>query len=81
VPDELDLVVCDASFIPMRKVLPAAMALCGAEARLVALIKPQFEAQQSEVSDAANPRPKVASFGPDFGSLLHHGSESTRMGY
>ena len=50
VPDELDLVVCDASFIPMRKVLPAAMALCGSKARLVALIKPQFEAQQSEVT-------------------------------
>ena len=36
--------VCDASFIGLRVVLPAALALCAPGAWAVALIKPQFEA-------------------------------------
>ena len=43
VPEAIDLVVCDASFIGLRTVLPAALALARPGARLVALIKPQFE--------------------------------------
>jgi 23S rRNA (cytidine1920-2'-O)/16S rRNA (cytidine1409-2'-O)-methyltransferase len=43
-PDAPDLIVCDASFISLRTVLPAALALAAPRARLVALIKPQFEA-------------------------------------
>ena len=43
VPDPVDLVVCDASFIGLQTVLPAAMALAAPGAWLVALIKPQFE--------------------------------------
>lgn len=50
VPEELDLVVCDASFISLTKVLPAALALTKANAKLVALIKPQFEVGKAEVS-------------------------------
>lgn len=50
VPDEIDLVVCDASFISLTKVLPAALALTKANAKLVALIKPQFEVGKAEVS-------------------------------
>ncbi|MDR3506782.1 MAG: TlyA family RNA methyltransferase [Caulobacteraceae bacterium] len=38
-----DLVVCDASFIGLAKVLPAALALAAPGADLIALIKPQFE--------------------------------------
>jgi 23S rRNA (cytidine1920-2'-O)/16S rRNA (cytidine1409-2'-O)-methyltransferase len=38
------LIVCDASFIPLRLVLPAALALAAKGASLVALVKPQFEA-------------------------------------
>ena len=38
-----DVIVCDASFISLRKLLPAALGLAKAGARLVALIKPQFE--------------------------------------
>ncbi len=49
VPDVIDLVVCDASFIPLRKVLPAALDLARPGARLAALIKPQFEAERGEV--------------------------------
>lgn len=44
VPEPPDLIVCDASFISLKTVLPAALALAAPAARLVALIKPQFEA-------------------------------------
>lgn len=43
VPEPVDLVVCDASFIGLRIVLPAALALVRPGGALVALIKPQFE--------------------------------------
>ncbi len=43
VPEPVDLIVCDASFISLKTVLPAALALAKDQARLVALIKPQFE--------------------------------------
>jgi 23S rRNA (cytidine1920-2'-O)/16S rRNA (cytidine1409-2'-O)-methyltransferase len=49
IPDAPDLVVCDASFIALRKVLPAALDLSRPGARLAALIKPQFEAGRDEV--------------------------------
>jgi len=39
-----NLIVCDASFIGLAKVLPAALALAAPDAQLVALVKPQFEA-------------------------------------
>ncbi len=43
VPDPIDVVVCDASFIGLETVLPAPLALAAPEAVLVALVKPQFE--------------------------------------
>ncbi len=43
VPEPVDLIVCDASFIGLRTVLPAALALAAPRAGLIALIKPQFE--------------------------------------
>lgn len=43
VPEPVGLIVCDASFIGLEKVLPAALALAEPGAELVALIKPQFE--------------------------------------
>ncbi len=49
VPDPLDLIVCDASFISLRTVLAAPLALAAERARLAALIKPQFEAGPAEV--------------------------------
>ena len=42
-----DIVVCDASFISLTKVLPAALALTADNAALVTLIKPQFEVGKS----------------------------------
>jgi len=49
IPDPVDLVVCDASFIGLETVLPAALALAKPGARLVALIKPQFEVGKGRV--------------------------------
>jgi 23S rRNA (cytidine1920-2'-O)/16S rRNA (cytidine1409-2'-O)-methyltransferase len=43
VPERPQLVVCDVSFIGLAKALPAALALAGEGAELVALVKPQFE--------------------------------------
>jgi 23S rRNA (cytidine1920-2'-O)/16S rRNA (cytidine1409-2'-O)-methyltransferase len=42
--EPVDLVTCDASFIGLATVLPAALTLARPRAQLVALIKPQFEA-------------------------------------
>ncbi len=44
-----DWVVCDASFISLRKVLEVPLKLAAARCRLVALIKPQFEVERAEV--------------------------------
>ncbi len=41
--------VCDASFIGLRTLLPAPLAICAPGAWAVALIKPQFEAGQAQV--------------------------------
>jgi 23S rRNA (cytidine1920-2'-O)/16S rRNA (cytidine1409-2'-O)-methyltransferase len=49
VPEAVDIVVCDASFIGLAKVLEAPLKLAKAGAKLVALIKPQFEAGRAEV--------------------------------
>jgi 23S rRNA (cytidine1920-2'-O)/16S rRNA (cytidine1409-2'-O)-methyltransferase len=49
VPELVGAVVCDASFIGLRTVLPAALALAAPSAWLVALIKPQFEVGKGRV--------------------------------
>lgn len=43
VPEPVGIIVCDASFIGLETVLPAALSLAAVGAFLVALIKPQFE--------------------------------------
>jgi 23S rRNA (cytidine1920-2'-O)/16S rRNA (cytidine1409-2'-O)-methyltransferase len=49
VPEPIDIIVCDASFIALSKVLDRPLEFAGPKARLVALIKPQFEAGREEV--------------------------------
>lgn len=49
VPEAVDLIVCDASFIGLAKVLERPLTFTGPGARLLALIKPQFEAGRAEV--------------------------------
>ena len=49
VPEPVDVVVCDASFISLAKVLDVALGFAAGGAHLVALVKPQFEAGRGEV--------------------------------
>ena len=49
IPEAPDLIVCDASFISLTTVLPAALALAAPAAHLIALIKPQFEVGKGKV--------------------------------
>ncbi len=49
VPEPVALITCDASFIGLRTVLPAPLALAAPGARLIALIKPQFEVGKARV--------------------------------
>ena len=48
-PELVDLVTIDVSFIGLRLVLPAARNVLSNDGRIVALVKPQFEAGRSEV--------------------------------
>jgi 23S rRNA (cytidine1920-2'-O)/16S rRNA (cytidine1409-2'-O)-methyltransferase len=47
--DRFDLIVMDVSFISVTKILPALLDLLCADARIVVLIKPQFEVGKGEV--------------------------------
>lgn len=49
IPESVDLIVCDASFIGLAKVLERPLTFAKPDAQLVALIKPQFEAGREEV--------------------------------
>jgi 23S rRNA (cytidine1920-2'-O)/16S rRNA (cytidine1409-2'-O)-methyltransferase len=49
IPEPVDTITCDASFIGLATVLPAPFALAAEDAQLVALIKPQFEAGRARV--------------------------------
>jgi len=49
IPEPVDLIVCDASFIGLAKVLEVPLTFAKPNARLMALIKPQFEAGRDEV--------------------------------
>tara|TARA_B100000989_G_scaffold293923_1_gene272058 strand:- start:138 stop:845 length:708 start_codon:yes stop_codon:yes gene_type:complete len=43
IKDPLDAIVCDASFISLKKILPSGLAFLKTKGWLAALIKPQFE--------------------------------------
>ena len=49
VPEPIDLLVCDASFIALAKVLDTAVDLVRPGGRMIALIKPQFESERHEI--------------------------------
>lgn len=61
IPDPIDVIVCDVSFISLRIALPPAMALAAPRARLVALIKPQFEVGRSRIGKRGIVRPGYAN--------------------
>lgn len=49
IPEPVDLLVCDASFIALAKVLPVPLGFVRSGGRALVLVKPQFEAGRDEV--------------------------------
>jgi 23S rRNA (cytidine1920-2'-O)/16S rRNA (cytidine1409-2'-O)-methyltransferase len=49
IPEPVDLIVCDASFIGLAKVLERPLSFAKPGARVLVLVKPQFEAGREEV--------------------------------
>jgi 23S rRNA (cytidine1920-2'-O)/16S rRNA (cytidine1409-2'-O)-methyltransferase len=49
VPERIDIVTIDVSFISLEKVVPSVMQFLGPKAEIVALIKPQFEVGREQV--------------------------------
>jgi 23S rRNA (cytidine1920-2'-O)/16S rRNA (cytidine1409-2'-O)-methyltransferase len=78
-----ELAVIDCSFISLKKILPPAIALLKTDGKIIALIKPQFEAGKPEVdkgrgviTDAAIHERVLAElegFVADLGGLRWHG--------
>ena len=79
-----ELVVCDVSFVSLRKALPPALALAATEWEAVVLVKPQFEAARGEarrgvVRDAEVWRRvlrEVAGEAPAWGAAVAGGVDS-----
>ncbi len=61
VPDPVDLLVCDVSFISLKLVLPAVLALLAPQATMAVLVKPQFEAGRERVRKGIVRDPAVHS--------------------
>lgn len=61
IPDPIEIIVCDVSFISLKKALPCAMALAAPGARLIALIKPQFEVGRSRLGKGGIVKPGYAN--------------------
>lgn len=57
--EELDLAVCDVSFISLRLVLPVVYQLLGPQGEMLTLIKPQFEAGREKVGKKGVVREKA----------------------
>ncbi|HEY0148887.1 MAG TPA: TlyA family RNA methyltransferase [Allosphingosinicella sp.] len=49
VTEPVDIIVCDASFISLAKVLDTALGFARSGAGLIVLVKPQFEAERAEI--------------------------------
>ncbi len=50
IPEKIDILVCDVSFISLKKVLIEPIKLLSPNAQLVCLIKPQFEVGKSKIA-------------------------------
>ena len=59
IPEPVDIIVCDASFIGLAKVLERPLTFAKPAAKLLALIKPQFEAGKGEVGKGGVVRDSV----------------------
>jgi len=60
VPEKVGIVVIDASFISLEKVIPPVVPFLAPGAALVALIKPQFEVGKGKVGKGGIVRDKIA---------------------
>ena len=89
IPEPIDLLVCDISFVSVAKVLAAPLALCRAGADAVILIKPQFEVGRQHigkngiVADAAAAAAAVSAivaFMREAGWTLHQSLPSPIAG-
>lgn len=47
----IDVVVCDVSFISLKSIIPPSLLMCKTNAHLICLIKPQFECDKTEISE------------------------------
>lgn len=76
-PEPVDLVVIDASFIGLEKLLPAARALLKPAGEVVALVKPQFQVGQDKVGKGGVVRdPKVRQ-----GAIASSVAAAARLGF
>lgn len=48
--EAIDIVVADVSFVSLRDILPSIAKLCNKHTQIVAMVKPQFEAKQSNLT-------------------------------
>ncbi|MGV3774765.1 MAG: TlyA family RNA methyltransferase [Verrucomicrobiales bacterium] len=89
--DRPGIAVIDCSFISLKKILPPVVALLGQPGKIVALIKPQFEAGKEEadkgegvISDASvhdRVLAELEQFVREYGGLQWHGvTESPLLG-
>ncbi len=60
-PEPVDVIVCDVSFISLRKALPPTLELAAPGARLAALIKPQFEVGRAQLGKGGIVKPGEAN--------------------
>jgi 23S rRNA (cytidine1920-2'-O)/16S rRNA (cytidine1409-2'-O)-methyltransferase len=60
IPGPVAIVVIDASFISLEKVIPSIMQFLGPESELIALIKPQFEVGRAQVGKGGIVRDETA---------------------
>ncbi|HXI56813.1 MAG TPA: TlyA family RNA methyltransferase [Polyangia bacterium] len=76
-PEPVDLVVIDVSFISLRLVLPAVRLLARPGAPLVALVKPQFEVGRADVGKGGIVRDEAAR----ARALVEVASAARQLGY
>lgn len=89
IPEKLDLVTIDVSFISLTLVLPNILTHLRSKGQILALIKPQFEAQRAEVGKGgvvripqthANVIGKIALWGIRHGLRVRNINQSTLTG-
>lgn len=61
VPDPIEIIVCDVSFISLKKALPFALDMAAPRAELIALVKPQFEVGRSRIGKGGMVKPSYAN--------------------